>query len=100
MANDNTEALFRNRIAIAEGLPARNETEAAYREATINKEKLAFLDHRSNLNGQVLSITHDMVAQNTQANAINRRVMNTNEDIKNFNANLIGKAPHIQLLLS
>jgi hypothetical protein len=91
LANENTEALFRNRIALAQCLPASTDVEVNFREATINKAKLAYLDHRSTLNGQVLSITQDMAALNAQAIAINRRIMESNENIKEFNAKLIAE---------
>jgi len=91
LANENTDALFRNRIALAQCLPSSTDVEVNYREASINKAKLAFLDHRSTVNGQVLSITQDMAALNAQAIAINRRIMEANENIKDFNSKLISE---------
>jgi len=91
LANENTDALFRNRIALMQCLPTSNQVEINYREAKINEAKLAFLDHRSSLNGQVLSITHDMAALNAQAIAINRRIMEANETIKEKNSALIAE---------
>jgi hypothetical protein len=90
LANENTDALFRNRIALAQSLPATNEVETNYREATVNAAKLAFLDHRSRLNGEVLSVAQDLAALNSQAISINRRVMELNENIKEQNARWIG----------
>jgi len=91
LANENTDALFRNRIALAQSLPSNTEVEVNFREATINAAKLAFLDHRSSVNSQVLSISQDMAALNAQAIAINRRVMEANESIKDFNSALIAE---------
>jgi hypothetical protein len=91
LANENTDALFRNRIALMQCLPATNEVEVNYREAKINQTKLAFLDHRSAVNAQVLSITQDMAALNAQAIAINRRIMETNEAIREKNSALISE---------
>jgi len=91
LANENTDALFRNRIALMQCLPATNEVEVNYREAKINQAKLAFLDHRSAVNAQVLSITQDMAALNTQAIAINRRIMEANEGIREKNSSLIAE---------
>lgn len=91
LANENTDALFRNRIALMQCLPAGNEVQVNFREAKINQAKLAFLDHRSVVNGQVLSISQDMAAVNAQAIAVNRRIMETNESIREKNSALIGK---------
>jgi hypothetical protein len=91
MANENTDALFRNRIALMQCLPANNEVEINYREAKINQAKLAFLDHRSAVNAQVLSITQDMAAVNAQAIAVNRRIMEANESIREKNSALISE---------
>jgi hypothetical protein len=91
LANENTDALFRNRIALAQSLPADSEVEINFREATINQAKLAFLDHRSAVNGQVLSISQDLAALNAQAISINKRVLEANESIKDFNSALIGE---------
>lgn len=91
LANENTDALFRNRIALLQALPATNEVEINYREAKINQAKLAFLDHRSTVNAQVLSISQDLAAVNAQAIAVNRRIMETNETIKEKNSALIAE---------
>ncbi len=91
LANENTEALFRNRLALVQSLPRDSEIQENYREIVMNKEKLAYLDHKSFLNGQVLSISLEMAALNAQAIAINRRIMEANENIKNYNSALIGE---------
>jgi len=91
LANENTDALFRNRIALFQALPSNNEVETNFREAKINQAKLAFLDHRSTVNGQVLSISQDLAAVNAQAIAVNRRIMDTNETIREKNSALIAE---------
>jgi len=91
LANENTDALFRNRIALMQCLPANNEVQINYREAKINQAKLAFLDHRSAVNAQVLSITQDQAAVNAQAIAVNRRIMEANESIREKNSALIAE---------
>jgi hypothetical protein len=91
LANENTDALFRNRVALFQALPANNEVETNYREAKINQAKLAFLDHRSTVNAQVLSISQDIAAVNAQAIAVNRRIMETNEQIREKNSALIAE---------
>jgi len=91
LANENTDALFRNRVALMQCLPANNDIETNYREAKINQAKLAFLDHRSSVNAQVLSITQEMAAVNAAAIAVNRRIMETNEAIREKNSALIAE---------
>jgi len=89
LANENTEALFRNRLTLLQCLPVNNEAEAKYRESKINEAKLVFLDFRSSVNAEVLSITQDMAMLNAQAIAINRRIMAMNESIRERNSSLI-----------
>jgi hypothetical protein len=91
LANENTDALFRNRIALMQCLPATNAVEINFREAKINQAKLAYLDHRSAVNAQVLGISQDMAAVNAQAIAVNRRIMETNESIREKNSALIAE---------
>lgn len=91
LANENTDAIFRNKIALMQSLPSNNQAEINYREAKINEAKLQFLDHRSALNAQVVAITKDLAILNEHAIAINRRIMETNEAIKDMNAALNGK---------
>jgi len=91
LANENTEQIFRNRVALASTLPTNDQVQTNYREAMINKAKLTYLDHRSRLNEQVLSISHDMAALNAQAIAINRRIMEANEAIREFNSAMIAE---------
>lgn len=88
LANENTDAIFRNKIALMQSLPSNNQAEINYREAKINEAKLQFLDHRSALNAQVVAITKDLAILNEHAIAINRRIMETNEAIKDMNAAL------------
>jgi hypothetical protein len=91
LANENTEALFRNRLALAQSLPSSTDVEVNAREATINCVKLQYLEARSKLNGDVLAITQEMSNVNAQNIAINRRIMELNESIKNSNADLIAE---------
>jgi len=86
LANENTDALFRNRIALLQTLPTTTEVEVNYREAVINKARLDFLEHRSQVNADVLAVAEDLASLNTQAIAISRRIMEANERVKEFNA--------------
>jgi len=91
LANANTDCIFRNRVALLQCLPASTDVEINFREAMINKAKLTFLKHRSQLNSQLLSISQDMAAVNAQMISVNRRIMETNETIKDFNSTLIAE---------
>lgn len=74
-----------------QNLDSGNEVTQNYREASINKVRLEFLDHRSKLNESVLAISQEMSVLNAQAIFINRRIMETNEGIKEFNATMIAE---------
>jgi vacuolar-type H+-ATPase subunit I/STV1 len=91
LANDNTDQIFRNRLALLKTLPTTTDVQVNFREAMMNKARLAQLNHRSKLNAAVLSISHDMAVVNAQQIAINRRIMEANEQIKDFNAGLIAE---------
>jgi hypothetical protein len=91
LANDNSEQIFRNRIALMKTLPTGTDVQVNFREAMMNKARLAQLNHRSKLNATVLSISHDMAVVNAQQIAINRRIMEANEQIKDFNAAMIAE---------
>jgi hypothetical protein len=83
----NTDDLFRNRLAVLGSwkVAATTPTQAAYAEATRQKEAIAYLQHRAWLNQCSLDITLSIAAANTQALALNQRVMERNEDIVAFN---------------
>jgi len=91
LANENTDALFRNRVALFSCLPATTEVEINYREASLNAAKLAFLEHRANINEQVLSISNDMAALNADSISINKRIMEANEEVKEYNKAMIAE---------
>jgi len=87
LTNQNTDDLFRNRLAIVNHMhkDADNEAKVAYVDAVLYREKLRFLQHRADLNQQVLDLTLQMAEVNTQAIAVNTRVIQTNEVIVAFN---------------
>lgn len=85
LANQNTDDVFRNRKAILATMEANNPVEENYRESLINEANLDFLEHRSNLNGAVLSVNEKMVLVNQLLIDINSTIMNANEGIVKFN---------------
>ena len=56
LANQNTDDIFQNRIAILENieLDESNQVQVNFRESQINKAKVDFLDHRAKLNETVV----------------------------------------------
>jgi len=91
LTNQNTEDLYRNRLAILRTLvaDAKNETQRSYAEAMTQKENLSFMEHRAMLNEQVLDITKSMAVVNQQAMEINSSVIKANETIIEFNKRYI-----------
>lgn len=87
LAYQNTEDIFRNRLAIlstwAAGLSG--PIQAAYAEALTHREKISFLRHRVKLHKQVVDITLSMAGVNAKAIEVNQAVMDTNEEIVAFN---------------
>ncbi len=99
LANQNTDDVFQNRIAILENmdLDESDQVQVNFRESQINKAKVDFLDHRAKLNETVLSVNEDLLNVNEVLIQVNERILEANELIKNFNAreiqenrNLIG----------
>lgn len=91
LANENTEALFRDRMAIFKSFPTETEVQSNFREAMLNRTKLDYLNHRTHLNEQILTISQEFIALNEQAMSVNRRIMEVNETIRQFNTEKIGK---------
>jgi hypothetical protein len=89
LANQNTDDLFRNRLAIIRNIEAKTPVEVNYKEALTNRTKLEFLAHRSKLNERVIKISEDLSGINKQLIDVNRSILDTNEEIVQFNAKLI-----------
>ena len=97
LTNQNTEDLFRNRLAILRSLQlsaGEDLVKQAYVEAQQIKEKLSFLEHKATLNHQVLELTLKMAEANGKGIHVNSRVMETNEEIVHFNAEYIVSNTH------
>lgn len=89
LANQNTDDIFRNRVAIVRNAEAKNDLQVQYRAALENKTRLEFLEHRSKLNERALKVSERLAAVNKTAIDINRDVMDNNENIVQFNAKTI-----------
>ena len=89
LANQNTEDLFRNRQAIMRAINSTNDVEKNFKEAMINRSKIEFLEHRSQLNAKVLAVTLEMQEVNARLIELNKTILATNEEIVNFNSGCI-----------
>ena len=85
LANTNTDEIYANKIEILSNMTAIEELQKNYLDAQVNKTKLDYLRHRSDLNTTTLSINEKMAAINTQLIAINDDIMETNKEIIAFN---------------
>lgn len=87
LANQNTDDIFENRIAILENteIEKGNEIQENFVDAQINKVKVDFLVHRAALNETVLTINQELVEVNQKLIEVNERLLAANELIKNFN---------------
>ena len=90
LANTNTDEIYANKIEVLSNITASDGLQKNYLDAQVNKTKLDYLRHRSDLNTTALKINEKMAAINTQLIAINDDIMETNEEIIAFNEKQIG----------
>ena len=90
LANTNTDEIYANKIEVLSNITAIDGLQKNYLDAQVNKTKLDYLRHRSDLNTTALKINEKMAAINTQLIAINDDIMETNEEIIAFNEKQIG----------
>lgn len=87
LAVSNLEAIFRNRDALFRNLSVGDDTvKKNYRETLRNKSKIDYLDHHSQLNSKLLLYTEELADINTRLIDINRHIMETTEEIVQFNS--------------
>ena len=88
LANQNTDDIFENRIAILENLDIEtgNTEQENFIDSQINKAKVDFLVHRASLNETVLKINEELVEVNQKLIEVNEKILAANELIKNFNS--------------
>lgn len=89
LANLNTEEIYLNRLALARNIPARTDVQFAFKEATVNRVKLEFLDHRSKLNEQVLVVSEELARINSELARVNAAINESNDNIVAFNSAVI-----------
>jgi len=89
MVNQNTDNIFKNRIAILDAMKIEGQDQVNFRNTKMNKAKVDFLEHRSQLNNRVAKTNAMMAAANAKLIDANGMVMNSNEEIVKFNSSAI-----------
>lgn len=89
IANENTDALFRVRSNILQRLPANDSLSKDYKDSMINRSKVEFLAFRSRVNELATSITKELAAVTAMSIAINKRIQEANDEIKDFNIKML-----------
>merc|ERR1711865_371588 len=82
MMNNNTDCIFKNRIAILDAFKMEGQEQINFRNTKLNKAKIDFLEHRSQLNNRVAKTNVSMAAANAM-------IMNSNEEVVKFNTSAI-----------
>jgi len=86
MANENTESIFKNRIAILDSLRPDGPVQENFINSKYNEAAIEYLENRSMLNNRVAKRNEDMSAINKKLIDINTSVLQSNEEIVGFNA--------------
>jgi len=89
IGNQNTDDLFKNRIAILDALKVDGQVQENFRNTKYNEANVDFLEHRSLLNNRVAKANLAMSAANAKLIEVNTMIMNSNEEIVKFNATAI-----------
>jgi len=86
IGNQNTDDLFKNRVAILDSLKVDGQVQENFRQTKYNEANVDFLEHRSELNNRVAKTNVAMSAANAKLIEVNTMIMNSNEQIVKFNA--------------
>jgi len=89
MSNQNTDGIFKNRIAILDAMKLEGQDQINFRNTKMNKAKIDFLEHRSQLNNRVAKTNAHMAATNAKLIEANTMVLDNNEEIVKFNSSAI-----------
>ena len=89
IANENMDAMFRVRCGIIQCLPVRDELSFQFREAQLNSMKIDFLSFRSKADSDATKITADLAELAATSVAINKRILEANEDIRQYNLRIM-----------
>ena len=85
LANQETDEILRNRLAIMSNMIAEQDIEINFRESMNNKAQLDFLEHKSSVNKTILEVNNQLTEINKKLIELNRMIMKKNEDTLQFN---------------
>ena len=85
LANQETDEILRNRLAIMSNMIAEQDVEINFRESMNNKAQLDFLEHKSSVNKTILEVNKQLSEINKKLIELNRMIMKKNEDTLKFN---------------
>ena len=85
LANQETDEILRNRLAIMSNMIAEKDVEINFRESMNNKAQLDFLEHKSSVNKTILEVNKQLTDINKKLIELNRMIMKKNEDTLQFN---------------
>ena len=85
LANQETDEILRNRLAIMSNMLADQDVEINFRESMNNKAQLDFLEHKSSVNKTILEVNKQLSEVNKKLIELNRMIMKKNEETLQFN---------------
>ena len=85
LANQETDEILRNRLAIMSNMIAEQDVEINFRESMNNKAQLDFLEHKSSVNKTILEVNKQLTEINKKLIELNRMIMKKNEETLKFN---------------
>ena len=85
LANQETDEILRNRLAIMSNMIAERDVEINFRESMNNKAQLDFLEHKSSVNKTILEVNKQLTEINKKLIELNRMIMKKNEETLQFN---------------
>ena len=85
LANQETDEILRNRLAIMSNMIAEKDVEINFRESMNNKAQLDFLEHKSSVNKTILDVNKQLTEINKKLIELNRMIMKKNEETLQFN---------------
>jgi len=86
MANENTDAIYKNRFTILEALKVDGLVQENFRQSKINESTIEYLENRCQLNNRVAKVNEKFSDANAAFIEVNGMVLATNEEIVTFNA--------------
>ena len=86
LTTQNTDNLFRNRVAILTNMEVDGEIEINFRESMTNEANLDFLEMQATVNELVLDVNNRMSEINTLLIETNKMIMKANQASVDFNS--------------